>query len=91
MQPATKESSEKYYKYILCYVDDILCCLEKPKLILDYLGGVDKLKPGSVKELGRTAVVEVKCKLSEIGQKLTTQVLMPMRSSIVQSWIRHQN
>jgi hypothetical protein len=51
MRPATKENGEKYYEYILCYVDDILCCSEKPQHIMDYLGGVYKLKPGSIKEL----------------------------------------
>ena len=25
MRPATKPSGERYYEYILCYVDDILC------------------------------------------------------------------
>jgi Reverse transcriptase (RNA-dependent DNA polymerase) len=50
MRPATKENGEKYYQYILCYVDDILCSSEKLKLIMDYLGGVYKLKPGSIKE-----------------------------------------
>jgi hypothetical protein len=28
MRPATKENGKKYYKYILCYVDDILCSLQ---------------------------------------------------------------
>jgi hypothetical protein len=50
MQPTTKENGEKYYKYILCYVDNILCCSRKPKLTMEYLSSIYKIKPGSIKE-----------------------------------------
>jgi hypothetical protein len=50
MRPATKGNGEKYYENVLCYVDDILCCSERPKLIMDYLASVYTLKGGSVKE-----------------------------------------
>ena len=50
MRPAVKSTGEKYYEYVLCYVDDILCCSERPQKIMDYLAGVYTLKAGSVKE-----------------------------------------
>jgi Reverse transcriptase (RNA-dependent DNA polymerase) len=50
MRPAMKGNGEKYYEYVLCYVDDILCCSERPKLIMDYLASVYTLKAGLVKE-----------------------------------------
>jgi hypothetical protein len=49
-RPAVKVTGEKYYEYLLCYVDDIICCSERPQKIMDYLGGVYTLKAGSLKE-----------------------------------------
>ena len=35
MRPATKASGEKYYEYILCYVDDILCISHHAQFPMD--------------------------------------------------------
>jgi hypothetical protein len=50
MRPAVKANGTKYYEYVLCYVDDILCGSEHPQKIMDYLASVYTLKEGSVKE-----------------------------------------
>jgi hypothetical protein len=50
LRPATKTDGTKYYEYVLCYVDDILCGSEFPKKFMDYLSTVYTLKAGSVKE-----------------------------------------
>jgi Reverse transcriptase (RNA-dependent DNA polymerase) len=50
LRPAVKENGALYYEYVLCYVDDILCCSENPKAIMDHLEEVYTLKAGSVKE-----------------------------------------
>jgi hypothetical protein len=38
----------RYYAYILCYVDDILCMHHNPMTILDRINGYMPLKPSSV-------------------------------------------
>jgi hypothetical protein len=38
----------RYYAYILCYVDDILCMHHDPMTILDPINGYMPLKPSSV-------------------------------------------
>jgi len=38
----------RYYAYILCYVDDILCMHHDPMTILDQINGYMPLKPSSV-------------------------------------------
>lgn len=50
MRPAVKASGEKYWEYVLCYVDALLVVSEKPKLVMDYMESKYTLKPGSVKE-----------------------------------------
>ena len=50
MRPAIKPNGDKYYKYVLCYVDDILAILHEPRKIMDYLSKKYTLKDGSVKE-----------------------------------------
>ena len=50
MRPAVKTDGVAYYEYVLCYVDDILCCSEIPQVIMDGIARTYKLKPGSVKE-----------------------------------------
>ena len=37
MRPAIKPSGQKYYEYVMCYVDDILAISHDPKRIMDYL------------------------------------------------------
>ena len=50
LRPAIKDNGEKYYEYVLCYVDDILCGSERPQKVMDYLSEQYTLKSGSVKE-----------------------------------------
>jgi Reverse transcriptase (RNA-dependent DNA polymerase) len=50
LRAAVKSNGDKYYEYVLCYVDDILCGSEKPNKIMDYLSQQYTLKKGSVKE-----------------------------------------
>ena len=49
MRPAVKPNGDKYYEYVLCYVDDILAISHKPQEIMDYLASKYTLKEGSVK------------------------------------------
>ena len=44
----TKVGGTKYWSYILCYVDDILCVDHDPMEVMKELDGYFKLKPGSV-------------------------------------------
>jgi hypothetical protein len=50
MRPNTKKNGEKYYEYVLIYVDDVLVVSEQPQLIMDYLAKCYTLNEGSVHE-----------------------------------------
>jgi Reverse transcriptase (RNA-dependent DNA polymerase) len=50
LRPAVKDTGEKYYEYVLCYVDDVLCGSERPQQVMAYLSEKYTLKSGSVKE-----------------------------------------
>ena len=50
MRKVVKTDGTKYWAYVLCYVDGILCCSEKPQLIMDGIARTYTLKAGSVKE-----------------------------------------
>jgi hypothetical protein len=50
MRPVVKINGDKYYEYVLMYVDDVLALSETPQLIMDYLSKCYMLKEGSVKE-----------------------------------------
>ena len=50
LHPVTKVNRDKYYKYVLIYVDDILALSKNPKKIMEYLESKYTLKEGSVKE-----------------------------------------
>ena len=50
LHPATKANGDRYYKYILIYVDDILALSKDLKKIMDYLESKYTLKDGSMKE-----------------------------------------
>jgi hypothetical protein len=47
---AVKANGDKYYEYILVYVDDCLAISEFPQKIMDALAERFFLKPGSVEE-----------------------------------------
>jgi hypothetical protein len=48
MRPVVKADGSKHYEYVLCYVDDVLVVLERPKRIMEGLDAKYVLKAGSV-------------------------------------------
>ena len=60
MRPKVKPNGDKYWEYVLCYVDDILCVSHEPQVVMDYLASKYTLKKGSVKEPDAYLGAEVK-------------------------------
>jgi hypothetical protein len=50
MSPDTKTDGTEYYRYVICYVDDVAAMMEDPKEFLDALSRCFTLKEGSVQE-----------------------------------------
>jgi hypothetical protein len=50
MRANTKTNGDKYWEYVLCFVNDILAISHAPKFIMDGLSSMYTLKPDSVKE-----------------------------------------
>ena len=50
MRPAVKPDGEKYYAYILCYVDDILCISLQPERPMVDIGKAFKFKKGLIEK-----------------------------------------
>ena len=50
MRVALKKNGDKYYQYMLAYVDDLLCCGEEPGLQMKMIEGKFTLKDGTVEE-----------------------------------------
>ena len=50
MRPAMKANGFKYWEYILCYVDDVLCIHEDPTIALKQIATKFKLKNDSMDE-----------------------------------------
>ena len=50
MKPSVRADGSTYYSYIVVYVDDILSVAENPKIAIDRLGDVFRIKEGSVSE-----------------------------------------
>jgi hypothetical protein len=50
MRASVKADGTKFYEYVLCYVDDVLCSSTHPKGIMDSLSHTFTLKEGTVKE-----------------------------------------
>ena len=50
MRPGIKLNEDKYWEYVLCYVDDILAISHEPSAIMKDLQEHYTLKEGSVKE-----------------------------------------
>ena len=50
MKPRVNPNGDKYWEYVLCYVDDILLIFHEPQLTMDMLSDSYTLKSGSVKE-----------------------------------------
>ena len=50
IKPAIKPNGEEYYKYIMCYVDNLIAIAMDPRQILDNLKGDDiKYKNDEIK------------------------------------------
>jgi Reverse transcriptase (RNA-dependent DNA polymerase) len=50
MRENTKLSGERYWEFVLMYVDDIMCISHDPQKVMDCIGRVYTLKKGSVGE-----------------------------------------
>jgi hypothetical protein len=50
MMPDTKSDGTEYYRYIICYVDDVAATMEDPQSFMDELSHRFTLKEGSVQE-----------------------------------------
>ena len=50
MRPGVKPNGDKYWEYVLCYVDDLLAISHDPQAIMDAMSGYYTLKEGSVGE-----------------------------------------
>ena len=50
MRPALKENGDKYYQYMLAYVDDLLCCGVDPMKQMKLIEGRFTLKEGTVEK-----------------------------------------
>ena len=50
MKAAVKPNGDKYWAYILCYVDNLLVISHQPQEVMDFLSKRYTLKEGSVKE-----------------------------------------
>ena len=48
MRPAVHTNGDCYYEYLICYVDDILVCSERPDIVMKAIEGRFKLKDGTI-------------------------------------------
>ncbi len=46
LKPCVRSNGEKYYSYLVIYVDDVLCFHEKPATIMNQIGDTFRLKNG---------------------------------------------
>jgi hypothetical protein len=81
MRPKVKTNGDKYWEYVLCYVDDILCVSHEPQVVMDYLASKYTLKKGSVKEPDAYLGAEVK-KWTIDGADNPTKVRWAMSSDL---------
>jgi hypothetical protein len=81
MRPKVKPNGDKYWEYVLCYVDDILCVSHEPQTVMDYLASRYTLKKGSVKEPDAYLGAEVK-KWTIEGADNPTKVRWAMSSDL---------
>ena len=51
MKAAIKLNGDKYWAYVLCYIDNLLVVSHKPQEVMDFLSQKYTLKEGSIKEL----------------------------------------
>ena len=50
MMPDVKADGTEYYRYVICYVDDVAVTMEHPQRFMDQLSQRFTLKEGSVQE-----------------------------------------
>ena len=50
MRPAVKSNGFKYWEYVLCYVDDVLCISDQPKITMQGIQRTFKLKDDKIEE-----------------------------------------
>ena len=55
-----RESGKKYYSYLIIYVDDVLCIHHNPKVIIDMIGFVYRIKAGSIEEPKRYLGMDIR-------------------------------
>jgi len=53
MKERTRKDGSKYYSYLVIYVDDVLCIDENPKVVIDYIASIYRVKDGSVEAPSR--------------------------------------
>jgi hypothetical protein len=86
MRIQCKPNGDRYWEYVLMYVDDIMCVSHDPQSVLDAIGQRYKLKPGSVGELtsylgadalairtnpdGQCNPTSIQCSVKEVESKL---------------------
>ena len=49
----SRKDDTKYYSYLVIYVDDVLCTDKNPKIIIDHIASVYRVKNGSIDEPSR--------------------------------------
>ena len=76
-----KPNGDKYWEYVLCYVDDTLCISHEPQVVMDYLASKYTLKKGSVKKPDAYLGAEVK-KWTIDGAENPTKVRWAMSSDL---------
>ena len=50
IRPAVRDDGYEYYEMVFVYVDDLLVISHDPKKVIDAIGDLYKIKPGSDKE-----------------------------------------
>ena len=50
MKAKVKKNGDKYYRYLIIYMDDVLCIDEVPKQIISHIGKLFRIKDGSNEE-----------------------------------------
>ena len=49
----SRKDDTKYYSYLIIYVDDVLCIDKNPKIIIDHIASVYRVKDGSIEKPSR--------------------------------------
>ena len=76
-----KPNRDKYWEYVRCHLDGILCISHEPQVVMDYLASKFTLKKGSVKEPDANLGTEVK-KLTIDGAEIPRKIRWAMLSDL---------